>query len=128
PEGGTGHPDHRLVGAVVTEVVQGGGAGIPSALYYPSLPAERMGDAPPARPEIATMPRAYLPVAVPFAPTDFDAGRRAFACHETQYTPAEMEAIMRYLEHGYDGAVHLRPWHDGAERRTDLFDHQEPRS
>ena len=27
PEGGTGHPDHRLVGDVVTQVVQGGGAG-----------------------------------------------------------------------------------------------------
>lgn len=121
PEGGTGHPDHRLVGAVVTEVVQGGGEGIPSALYYPSLPAERMSRAPTARPEVTTMPEDYLPVAVPFAPQDFDAGRRAFACHRTQYTPAEMDAINRYLAHGFDGAVRLRPWY-GAERRTDLFD------
>jgi hypothetical protein len=33
-----------------------------------------------------------------------------------------MEAIMRYLEHGFDGAVHLRPWYGAAGRRTDLFD------
>lgn len=121
PEGGTGHPDHRLVGAVVTEVVQGGGEGIPSALYYPSLPAERMSRAPAAQPEVTTMPEVYLPVAVPFAPEDFDAGHRAFACHRTQYTRAEMDAVMRYLAHGFDGAVRLRPWY-GAERRTDLFD------
>lgn len=121
PEGGTGHPDHRLVGAVVTEVVQSGGEGIPPALYYPSLPAERMDGAPPARPDVTPVPREHLPAAVPFAPHDLEAGRRAFACHRSQYTAAEMDAIMRYLEHGFDGAVHLRPWY-GAERRTDLFD------
>lgn len=122
PEGGTGHPDHRLVGVVVTEVVQSGGAGIPQALYHPSLPAERMEHAPPARPEVTAMPQRHLSVAVPFAPEDFDAGRRAFACHHTQYTGEEMNAIMRYLQHGFDGAVHLRPWHTTAERRTDLFE------
>ncbi len=122
PEGGTGHPDHRLVGIVVTEVVQSGGAGIPQALYYPSLPAERMRDAPPARPEVTSIPRKYLSTVVPFTPQDFEAGRRAFACHRTQYTPAEMDAIMRYLEHGFGGAVHLRLWYGEGESRTDLFD------
>lgn len=120
PEGGTGHPDHRLVGAVVTELVQAGGEGIPAELYYPSLPAERMDDAPPASPQIATIRREYLSVAVPFAPRDLEATRRAFACHRSQYTGPERDAVMGYLEHGFDGAVHLRPW-NGAERRTDLF-------
>ncbi|MGH7475983.1 MAG: PIG-L deacetylase family protein [Longimicrobiales bacterium] len=122
PEGGTGHPDHRLVGAVVTEVVQGGEAGMPQSLYYASLPAERMPDAPAARPEVTAVPQQHLPVAVPFAPADFTAAERAFACHQTQYTGAEMAAIMRYLAHGFDGAVHLRPWYGTAERRTDLFE------
>jgi LmbE family N-acetylglucosaminyl deacetylase len=122
PEGGTGHPDHRLVGDVVTEVVQGGGPGIPQALYYPSLPAERMKDAPPAQPSVTSVPERYLPIAVPFAPGDLEATRRAFACHATQYTPAEMDAIMRYLAHGFQGAVHLRPWYGQGERRTELFE------
>ncbi|MBI2402262.1 MAG: PIG-L family deacetylase [Gemmatimonadetes bacterium] len=122
PEGGTGHPDHRLVGAVVTEVVQSGGEGIPRALYYPSLPSERMKDAPPARPEVTSIPQKHLPIVVPFAPEDFEAAHQAFACHYTQYPPAEMDAIMRYLAHGFDGAVHLRPWYGVAEGRTDLFD------
>lgn len=122
PEGGTGHPDHRLVGVVATEVVQSGGAGIPQALYYPSLPAERMHDAPPARPQVTAVPQEHLSIVVPFASEDFEAGRRAFACHHTQYTGPEMDAIMRYLEHGFGGAVHMRPWYGTAERRTDLFD------
>jgi hypothetical protein len=33
-----------------------------------------------------------------------------------------MGAIMRYLAHGFQGAVHLRPWYGGGERRTGLFD------
>ena len=122
PEGGTGHPDHRLVGDVVTEIVQRGGAGIPPALHYPSLPAERMTDAPPAQPTVTPMARRYLPIAVPFAPGDLEAARRAFACHRTQYTPTEMDAIMRYLAHGFDGAVHLRPWYGGGESRTEILD------
>lgn len=121
PEGGTGHPDHRLVGDIVTQVVQSGGVGIPPALYYPSLPAERMKDAPPAQPRITTIPERYLPIAVRFAPGDLEAGRREFACHRTQYTPTEMEAINRYLAHGWGGAVHLRPWYGGGERRTEIL-------
>ena len=122
PEGGTGHPDHRLVGDIVTQVVQSGGVGIPSTLYYPSLPAERMKDAPSAQPRVTPVPERYLPIAVPFAPGDLEAGRRAFACHRTQYTPTEMAAINRYLAHGWDGSVHLRPWYGGGSSRTDIFD------
>lgn len=122
PEGGTGHPDHRLVGIVVTEVVQSGGDGMPRALYYPSLPAERMQDAPPATPRVTAVPREHLTVAVPFEPADLEATRGSFACHVTQYTPLEMDVVMRYLAHGFGGAVHLRPWSGTAGRRTDLFE------
>lgn len=121
PEGGTGHPDHRLVGVVVTEVVQSGGEGVPQGLYYPSLPSERMESAPPARPHVTPVPQQRLSVVVPFTRNDLEAAREAFACHRTQYTPAEMNAIISYLEHGFSGAVHLRPWQGSAERRSDLF-------
>ena len=122
PEGGTGHPDHRLVGDVVTEIVQSGGVGIPPALYYPSLPAERMKDAPPAQPTVTSVPERYLPISVPFASGDLEAARRAFACFLTQYTPTEMDAINRYLAHGWDGVVRLRPWFGGGESRTGILD------
>lgn len=122
PEGGTGHPDHRLVGIVVTEVVQRGGEGVPEALFYPSLPTERMESAPPARPSIATMPAARLTVAVPFTRADLTAGHEAFACHATQYTREQVDRIMRYLDYGWEGAVRLRPWLAPGEARTGLFE------
>jgi LmbE family N-acetylglucosaminyl deacetylase len=122
PEGGTGHPDHRLVGDVVTELVQRGTEGAPERLYYPSLPAERMASAPAARPTISTMRARLLSVQVAFEPQDLEKTRAAFACHASQYTAEEMAAVMRYLEHGFAGAVHLRPWLAQSGSRTDLFD------
>jgi LmbE family N-acetylglucosaminyl deacetylase len=122
PEGGTGHPDHRLVGDVVTELVQRGAEGAPDRLYYPSLPTERMASAPAARPTISTILARHLSVQVTFEPHDLEKTREAFACHASQYTAEEMAAVMRYLEHGFAGAVHLRPWPTGSERRTGLFE------
>jgi LmbE family N-acetylglucosaminyl deacetylase len=118
-EGGTGHPDHRLVGDVVTEIVQALPAEIP--LYYPGLPAERMVDAPAARPTVRTVAERYLNVQVPYSPEDFDKAVRSYICHASQYTEEQARANMRYVQHGFRGAVQLRAW-NGGERRTALFE------
>jgi LmbE family N-acetylglucosaminyl deacetylase len=120
PEGGTGHPDHRLVGNVVTQVVQGDARHATVDLLYASLPAERLRTAPPATPAVNGTPEALLTVRVPFDARDLAAGREEFACHRSQYTPAEMHAINRYLAHAWDGAVWLRPW-TGTMRDPDVF-------
>ncbi len=49
PDGGTGHPDHRLVSAVVTQLVRTGAPGVPERLFYASLPAEAMRVVNPSR-------------------------------------------------------------------------------
>jgi LmbE family N-acetylglucosaminyl deacetylase len=121
PEGGTGHPDHRLVGDVVTDLVQRAAEGASENLYFPSLPSERMRDAPAARPTIATMAERFLTVRVSFEPGDLESTRRAFACHATQYTAEEMSAIMRYLAHGFGGDVHLRPWRGSNALANSVF-------
>lgn len=121
PEGGTGHPDHRLVGNVVTEVVQGMTQTQPPALFYASLPAERMRDAPPAQPAVTPISERYLPVQIPFTPADLEAARAAFACHASQYTEPERNAINEYLAHGFAGRVHLRPWYGSGQRTTEVF-------
>jgi LmbE family N-acetylglucosaminyl deacetylase len=110
PEGGTGHPDHRLVGDVVTQIVQGDARYANLDLLYASLPAERLRTAPPAEPTVNGMAQALLTVRVAFEERDLAAGREEFACHRSQYTPAEMDAVNRYLAHAWDGTVWLRPW------------------
>lgn len=110
PEGGTGHPDHRLVGDVMTQIVQGDARYANVDLLYASLPAERLRTAPPAQPTVSGMTEALLTVRVPFEERDLVAGREEFACHRTQYSPSEMDAVNRYLAHAWNGSVWLRPW------------------
>jgi LmbE family N-acetylglucosaminyl deacetylase len=110
PEGGTGHPDHRLVGDVTTQIVQGDARYASIDLLYASLPSERLRTAPPARPSVNGMAQSLLTVRVPFDERDLLAGREEFACHRTQYAPAEMDSVNKYLAHAWNGTVWLRPW------------------
>ena len=110
PEGGTGHPDHRLVGDVVTQIVQADSRFRTVDLLYASLPTERLRSAPRASPTVNGMAQALLTVRVPFEPKDLVAGREEFACHRTQYAPAEMDSVNAYLAHAWKGMVWLRPW------------------
>lgn len=120
PEGGTGHPDHRLVGNVVTQIVQGDARYAKVDLLFASLPTERLRTAPPATPMVNGTAEALLTVRVPFEERDLVAGREEFACHRSQYTPIEMDAINRYLAHAWNGSVWLRPW-TGTLRDPALF-------
>lgn len=120
PEGGTGHPDHRLVGDVVTQIIQGDARYAKVDLLYASLPTERLRTAPPAEPTVNGTAAALLTVRVPFEDRDLVAGREEFACHQSQYAPAEMDAVNKYLAHAWNGAVWMRPW-NGTLHDKKLF-------
>jgi LmbE family N-acetylglucosaminyl deacetylase len=110
PEGGTGHPDHRLVGDVTTQIVQSDARYANIDLLYASLPSERLRTAPRASPTVNGVAEALLTIRVPFEERDLVAGREEFACHRTQYAPAEMDAVNAYLAHAWNGTVWMRPW------------------
>lgn len=119
-EGGTGHPDHRLVGDVTTQIIQSTADYAKIDLLYASLPTERLASAPPASPTVNGMAQALLTVRVPFEERDLVAGREEFACHKSQCTPTEMGAINRYLAHAWNGTVWLHPW-NGTLQDPALF-------
>ena len=118
PEGGTGHPDHRLVGNVVTQIVQSDERHRTIDLLYASLPTERLRTAPPSSPTVNGVAEELLSVRVPVENRDVVAGQEAFACHRSQYTSPEMAAINRTLAHVWNGSAYLRPWTGTTPRAT----------
>jgi LmbE family N-acetylglucosaminyl deacetylase len=118
PEGGTGHPDHRLVGNVVTQIVQSDDRHRTIDLLYASLPTERLRTAPPSSPTVNGVAEDLLVVRVAVDSQDIVAGQEAFGCHRTQYTPSEMAAINRTLAHVWNGTAYLRPWNGAKPRAT----------
>ena len=120
-EGLDGHPDHRIVGAVVTEIVQGWPDGNPPPLFYPGFRRDRavaVPDSPFSR--TPTLER-FLPVRIPFQPRDFEANVSAFACHQTQYTQQQRDTGLAQLMKLLDGAVYLRPAFTEQPQWTDIF-------
>jgi LmbE family N-acetylglucosaminyl deacetylase len=94
PDGGSGHPDHRIIGSIVTQLVRAGAPGIPEHLFYVSIPIEGLRAMNPSRGEPAFLvPLAkYFSVRVPISDADLDAARRSMSCHRTQYSA---EAVQR---------------------------------
>lgn len=107
PDGGYGHADHRMVSALVTQVVQGMGENRPALLY----PGIRTGTLPPI-PEMqdwAQTDPALLTLAYRYAEPDLAAARAATQCHATQFDAATRAQIAD-LFHAtiWGGAVHFR--------------------
>jgi LmbE family N-acetylglucosaminyl deacetylase len=123
PDGGYGHPDHRLVSALVTQIVQAGGW--TRRLYYAGLPKSRLEtDAVkqlrfPA--PFAPVLDEFLDTRVPYSPEDAERARNALACHASQFTPQAMTLISALTEKIHGGRMHLRSWSGGPDR-TDLFE------
>jgi LmbE family N-acetylglucosaminyl deacetylase len=121
PEGAYGHPDHRLVGAVVTQLVQAGVDGAPTTLLYPGFPkdllpiSEQSGGLP-----WAPTDRRFLTVRVPYETADLAATRASLACHKSQFRADEVESEIRWTHQALQGHVYLRPWF-GAAETDDVF-------
>ena len=122
PEGGTGHPDHRLVSSIVTQLVRAGVPGAPQRLFYGSLPPEGMRIVNPGRgvPSFMIPQSKYFTTVVPFTPADMDAFRRSMACHKTQYSDDVLARIFEAMKRTEKLEWPLSPWVPVAASR-DLF-------
>jgi len=122
PEGGAGHPDHRLVSSILTQLVRAGAPGAPERLFYGSLPAEGMRSVNPTRgvPPFMIPQAKFLTTVVPFTPADLETFGRSMACHKTQYPDDIRERIMAAMKRTERMEWPLSPLLPAAERR-DLF-------
>lgn len=122
PDGGTGHPDHRMVSNIATQLQRTGAAGVPERLFYMYLPEESFRAANPQRgaPPLLLPATKYFTVRVPFTRADLDASLNAAACHRTQVSPEMLQRIRASQERVLNGAVAFIPA-DLTTRGNDLF-------
>jgi LmbE family N-acetylglucosaminyl deacetylase len=122
PDGATGHPDHRIVSSVVTQLVRAGAPGVPERLFYVSLPVEGFRAMNPARgepPFLIPLPK-YFSTRVVFTSADGEAARRSTSCHRTQYSDDVVQRVTEAQSRALNGALPLAPFlTTGAG--TDLF-------
>lgn len=125
PDGGYGHPDHRLVSDAVTQVIQS--RQIPARLVFAALSTPQAEvinteDSGPWHGLVLWHPTdpAYLPVRVSFSPADQSAFRRSLECHKSQFTSEEMQKVEHALEKAWNGSISFRPWL-ATSQSNDLF-------
>lgn len=122
PEGGYGHPDHRLVSDAVTQVIQSQESGV--KLYY--------GGMSPGQVETLnavwgsttfswhSSDPEYLSVRIPVSQADLSAYHAALECHKSQFAPQEMQKLEKALDTAWEHGVWFRPWM-GNPPSNDLF-------
>ena len=116
PEGGMGHPDHRLVSTIATQLSRAGAPVMPARLYYMYMPAEAFRAMYPQRgaPPFLVPDAKYVTVHVPFTPADHDAAQRAKRCHQSQFTPEALARVLPAQTRIWNGAVPLTPAYSTA--------------
>jgi LmbE family N-acetylglucosaminyl deacetylase len=122
PDGGTSHPDHRLVSSIVTQLVRAGAPGATERLFYVSIPADGMRMMNPQRGEptfLLPQPK-YFTMRVRFTPGDAAAAVRAMSCHRTQFSDDVIQRLGAMQSRELNETLPLAPYlaTDGG---TDLF-------
>ena len=122
PDGGYGHPDHRIVSSIVTQLARAGAPGVPQRVFYASLPAEGIRAMNPTRgvPPFVIPQANLFTVRVPFTDADLNAGRRSFECHKTQVSQEAIDRVIAASRDAWKGEIPLSPMVPAAPAK-DLF-------
>jgi LmbE family N-acetylglucosaminyl deacetylase len=117
--GWTGHPDHRLVGSVVTEVFVGQAWEKPTQLYYAGIPT---GSLPAGAPiQLATVDPRYLTVRIPVSEADYGKAKASWLCHKSQYTPETIEGMHQMIKTSLKGTTYFQPFGTESAEHFSLF-------
>jgi len=111
PDGGTGHPDHRMVSNIATQLQRTGAPGMPERLFYMYLPVESFRLLNPQRgePPLLIPEAKYFTVHVRFTPADLEAAQRGMACHRSQFTAETLQRLLPAQGRVLNGQVAFIP-------------------
>jgi len=102
----TGHPDHMLVGDVVTEIYASRIWPKNPQLFYIELPSGAL----PANLNFATTDVRYLTVQIHVSAGDVSKALASWSCHKSQYTQETINNMHGLLWKGKDPIAYFRPF------------------
>ncbi len=126
PEGGSGHPDHRMVGAVVSQLYQSGtGVSFP-LLMYTGIPTDHWLNTPEYNADESkryhanykTLDKKHLTVRIGCDSAYHQKAQASMRCHVSQYPPEELDDNERWMKQMNRDTVYLRPF-DSSDKIPD---------
>lgn len=114
----TGHPDHRSVSDVVTEVFAMKRWQKPSNLFYTEVPT---GSVTANTFYVATVDSSYLNVRVIVSQSELQKARTAWDCHKSQYTKEGIDELQRLFWNTKNGNFYFRSYRDTDKSFNGLF-------
>ena len=130
PDGGSGHPDHRMVGDVVTEIFQSGQSSKFGNLFFTGIPTENWQRPPVYLTDLGkevhetykTVKKEFLTTRIKCEKPEIEKAINAMYCYKSQYTQAEMSDNRLWTLYMNRDTVYLRPFVSQKEISFNLFD------
>jgi LmbE family N-acetylglucosaminyl deacetylase len=118
PDGGYGHMDHRMVHAVVTELLQAGEYSKEPKLFYAGVPTEHTREkinfqTDEVKKSVSNwkpVKKEYLTVRIPYSKQAFEQAQRALQCHQSQFFKRQMEDLILWKATTEKDTIYLRPF------------------
>lgn len=117
--GMTGHPDHRLIGNIVTEVFESKSWSWKPKLFYPALPTGRINEHSWAT--YLTVDSSHLTVRIGLDSIDYVRLGQAYQCHKSQYRESVRIKLPIFMKSVQKGQVLLRPFSSTESLKNSLF-------
>ncbi|WP_258105485.1 PIG-L deacetylase family protein [Marinoscillum sp. MHG1-6] len=127
-DGGYGHPDHRIVSDIVTEVFQAKDS-IPNQLLYVGWPTENPLSEHQFKTDLANYfaenlhktQMKYLTYQIPYDEKDIQVVREAISCYKSQFTTEEQEEVFSLIVQP-EKTIYFRPFFGSNIVVKDIFE------
>ena len=116
PDGDTGHPDHRLLGAITTELLLREGLSDQIDLYYFGWTREQADKY--GWWGLNYMDASVMDTEIHFDQEDEARAMNSIRCHKSQYTTEEMEQWILTEEEDLSNVSYFRKFNPESQRRT----------
>jgi len=119
PDGDNGHPEHRIVSGIITELILYNGWVERYPLYYMGWPKEKN---PKDQPEGAgELDKKYLTVEIHYSEEDEALAFEAFTCYKKEFTAQQMQEVKEEDAADTSNIFYFRQLVVSTQRKTDLI-------